>query len=173
MSETNSCMYTHPLLEALRQSPDACACASLRKATRLTTQMYDHWLAPSGLSAAQFSLLATLYYTRRVPMGRLAARLMTERSTLTRTLAPLDRRGLVEITAGHSDGRVRDVVLTAAGLEALISALPLWQRAQDALAAALGPEGWDRLRATLGETERAARRVAAECKTGNSSGSSP
>src|SRR5215471_10463189 len=131
-------MERHPVFEALRHSTDACACTALRKATRVAAQMYDRCLQPSGLTTAQFSLMAALYYARSIPMKRLAARLVMERTSLTRTLAPLERQGFVEIAPSADDARVRVVKITALGLETLISALPLWQEAQAKMEKELG-----------------------------------
>src|SRR5260221_4693482 len=140
---------THPVFEALRNSADACVCTVLRKASRASTQMYDGILEPSGLTIAQFSLLAALYYTRSIPMKKLARRLVMERTTLTRNLAPLERRNLIELVGDRDDRRIRMVTLTAQGLEALISALPYWQEAQDKMIAGLGESLWRELRSSL------------------------
>jgi len=40
---------------------------------------------------------AALYYARSIPMKKLARRLVVDRTTLTRNLAPLERRNLVEL----------------------------------------------------------------------------
>lgn len=140
---------THPVFEALRHSADACVCTVLRKASRASTQMYDRILEPSGMTIAQFSLLAALYYTRSIPMKKLAKRLVMDRTTLTRNLGPLERRNLVQLVGDPDDLRVRMVNLTAEGLEALISALPYWQQAQERMIAGLGQSLWQQLRSTL------------------------
>ena len=51
--------------------------------------------------------------------------------------------------AKRHDLRVRMVNLTAEGLEALISALPYWQQAQERMIAGLGQSLWQQLRSTL------------------------
>jgi DNA-binding MarR family transcriptional regulator len=119
--------------------------------------MYDRCLEPSGLTTAQFSLMAALYYARSIPMKRLAARLVMERTSLTRTLAPLEKKGFVEIAPSADDARVRVVKITALGLETLISALPFWQEAQAKMEKELGAAGWDQLRASLQLAVTAAR----------------
>ena len=101
-------MNTHPVFEALRNSPDACVCSVLRKAARTSTRMYDGVLAPSGLTIAQVSVLAALYYTRSIPMKKLARRLVMERTTLTRNLGPLERRNFIELVENRDDRRILD-----------------------------------------------------------------
>jgi hypothetical protein len=46
-------MYVHlnETQAALREVARACACANLRKAARVVTQLFDEVLAPSGLKA--------------------------------------------------------------------------------------------------------------------------
>ena len=51
--------------EIVKPMPDRlnfanCSCFNLRRAARRVTQVYDHALAPSGLKATQFALLAVL-----------------------------------------------------------------------------------------------------------------
>ncbi|MEO4002147.1 MarR family winged helix-turn-helix transcriptional regulator [Mesorhizobium sp. CAU 1732] len=157
----------HPVFEALRTSVDACTCASMRKATRITAQLYDRLLEPSGLTTAQFSLLAALYYADAVPMTRLAEKLVLDRSTLTRTLAPLEREGLVEVRPG-ADRRVRVVAISVRGLERLIGALPYWQEAQERLQSNLGDTEWAALRRSLQFVTSASRKSVAELPSSRS-----
>jgi DNA-binding MarR family transcriptional regulator len=111
--------------------------------------MYDRILEPSGLTIAQFSLLAALYYARSIPIKKLARRLVMDRSTLSRNLVPLERCSLVELIEDPDDLRIRKVRLTAQGLEALISALPYWQEAQEKMIAGLSEDLWQELRSSL------------------------
>ena len=126
--------------------PDApCACATLRRATRALTAAYDAALAPSGLRLTQFSVLRTLARLGPVAVTRLAAEAALDRSTMGRNLDPLERRGLVLVTAGETDGRERIARLTAAGEAAIAAALPAWRAAQDRVAALVPPDAIDSL----------------------------
>jgi len=119
-----------------------CSCFNLRRAARRVTQIYEHALAPSGLKATQFSLLAVLDGSEPgvgIAMTRLAKILGTDRTTLTRNLGLVERDGLVTINAG-ADSRSRLVVLTEAGRAALKRAAPLWARAQAKLARHIGED---------------------------------
>jgi DNA-binding MarR family transcriptional regulator len=55
-----------------------------------------------------------------------------DRTTLTANLKPLERRGLVLVTADGADRRARRMALTADGRTLLARALPLWEEAQAA-----------------------------------------
>ena len=128
-----------------------CACFNLRKAARAVTQLYEAALAPSGIHATQFSVLTALALVDSAPLSRVADGLVMDRTTLTRNLRPLVRRGWVRIEAGDEDRRERYLSLTRSGRAALDRALPLWQQAQARLhgpcrrrplgAAAGGPAG--------------------------------
>lgn len=72
-----------------------CTSATLRKATRVVTQVYDGALRPVGLRATQFNLLATLAISGDTPLTRLAEMLVMNRTTLTRNLKPLVGKGLI------------------------------------------------------------------------------
>jgi len=50
-------------------SPEACNCAQLRKASRRVTRLYDDALAPIGLGANQYSILAQLNHAGPSAIG--------------------------------------------------------------------------------------------------------
>ncbi len=134
--------------------PANCLCFNLRRAARAITRTYDLALAPAGLKATQFTVLRTAGELDGAAMSRLADRLGMDRTTLTRNLQPLERRGLVSVGAGR-DRRERPVRITEAGREVLEAALPLWEDAQSRLYSALGPVAFvsllDRLDSVAGK----------------------
>ena len=71
-----------------------------------------------------------------------------DRTSLTRNLQPLIRRGYVGESRGE-DRRRRILALTEAGLEAYEAALPVWREAQARIEARLGAERLERLLADL------------------------
>ena len=134
----------------------ACTCANLRKAARAVTQAYDSALQPSGLKATQFTMLATLDRRGGAPLTRLAEAMVMDRTTLTRNLKPLVRKGFVRIDH-EEDQRVRRIGLTPAGREVLEAARPLWERAQSRIAEGLGRRRWSGLLGDLSATLEAVR----------------
>jgi DNA-binding MarR family transcriptional regulator len=135
----------------LREVARACACANLRKAARVVTQVFDEALAPSGLRVTQFTLLVTSRLAGESTVNELAEKMVMDRTTLSRNLKPLVRSGLLEMQPGE-DGRTRLVRLTPAGERALEEAYPLWQQAQQETVSALGKE---RHEALLGDVAKA------------------
>ena len=122
----------------------SCAAANVRRASRVVSQLYAKALAPVGLEGTQFTLLIAAGATGGLPLSNLADALVMDRTTLSRNLKPLQRRGLVTVAAG-ADRRVRLVSLTPAGRALLRRALPLWQQAQERVIAALGRPRFDAL----------------------------
>jgi len=138
----------------VRRHPDPsdaardCACFNLRKAARAVTQLYEAALAPSGIRATQFSVLVALALVDAAPLSRVADGLVMDRTTLTRNLRPLARRGWVRIEAGE-DRRERNLSLTRSGRAALDRALPLWQQAQARVLDHVGGARWAGLQRDL------------------------
>ncbi|HEX6818693.1 MAG TPA: MarR family winged helix-turn-helix transcriptional regulator [Ktedonobacterales bacterium] len=133
-----------------------CACANIRRTERVITQLYDELLAPSGLSAPQFGLLATLSEVAPITINALAEKLTMDRTTLTRNLSLLAKQGMVRIEEGE-DRRTRVVVVTSRGDESLARAWPLWQDAQARVEGVLGRARFDALLAELAAVRTSAR----------------
>ncbi len=118
--------------ESQSQSPPELYCTAfrLRKATRRATQMYDHALAPFGLTVTQFGLLAMLERDGVMPIGQLADRAGMDRTSMTRTIRPLEAAGYVTLVRRSDDRRVRDVALTPKGNAIFTDGVRAWQTAQ-------------------------------------------
>jgi DNA-binding MarR family transcriptional regulator len=127
-----------------------CACFNLRKAARAITQFYDEALRPTGLRATQFSLLTATALLGSITVTRLAEIAVMERTTLTRNLRPLEKKGLINVSRGD-DQRTRVVTITQHGKEVLSKALPLWEKTQSHIVRGLGPGRWKNMRADLEE----------------------
>lgn len=126
-----------------------CNCASLRKAARRLTSFYDSQLAPSGLRATQFAILALVNEMEEVSVNAIADRLGLDRTTAGKNLRPLEQAGLVEVTSAKHDARQRAIRVTKAGNAALKVAVPLWKQAQVRFESANGAEKAAALRETL------------------------
>lgn len=125
-----------------------CACFNIRKAARVVTQFYDEALRSQSLRATQFTLLVAIRIRGPVTVKYLAETTLTDRTTLTRNLRPLEKQGLIRIEAGK-DRRERMVTLTERGHKALVRAIPLWERTQAQVARGLGQERFRRLLSDL------------------------
>jgi len=121
-----------------------CACANLRRAARVVSQLYDGVLRPSGVRLAQFTLLQALTQARGISQKQLAELLELDSTTLTRTLAYLRRKGWLRSEQG-TDRRELRLFLTMAGQREYQRVLPYWRMAQSRLRQALGEKGWNQL----------------------------
>ncbi|MBI5938935.1 MAG: winged helix-turn-helix transcriptional regulator [Caulobacterales bacterium] len=136
-------------LETTHHVRDNCLCLHAQRAARVLARRFDEALRPAGLTNGQFSLLMALNGPEPAPMGRVAALLGADRTTLTAALKPLVRDGLAEASVDPDDSRVRRLALTPAGHARLAAALPLWTRLHAAVEAELTDGDPVRLRGDL------------------------
>ncbi|MBK8619078.1 MAG: winged helix-turn-helix transcriptional regulator [Anaerolineales bacterium] len=136
-------MPKESLYEFARQAVP-CVGFNTRRATRLVTQYYDKALAPTGLRSTQYSLLNALSMLGEASMQDMSIMMAMDRTTLTRNLSPLLKKGLVKVSVG-SDRRSRPIKITPRGKSALEEALPYWQKAQSHIVDSFGADNWDQL----------------------------
>jgi DNA-binding MarR family transcriptional regulator len=118
----------------------ACVCASLRRASRSVTRLYERAL---GVSVPRFTLL---YVLNKQPLNQsmVAELLAVDRTTLTRTLGAMERSGLIR-SRTNDDKRERVWSLTTGGKQEFARVSPRWERAQDRLRKRLGADRWELL----------------------------
>src|SRR6516162_4644531 len=145
-------MYMHTLMIKRKQPPPkslvtdaraaiaACAGLNSRLAARLITQFLEHRIAGTGLSLAQFGLMAHVAAAADDTLAALTGRTGLDQTTLSRNLRALEKAGLVEIAIVETDLRRRSVWLTETGARRLEQAIPVWRKANERLAR-LAPTG--------------------------------
>lgn len=131
-----------------------CNCLALRQAARHVSQFYDQALAPHGLRTTQFSILVRLAHSGPWTVQALAARLVMDRTTLGRTIRPLERDGLVATRVDTFDRRVRALEITPEGRLRLAAAMTGWEAAQLRFETEFGIPEAVQLRRTLGAVTR-------------------
>ena len=137
---------------AMQKEPfRSCNCLALRQAARHVTQFYDLRLAPTGLRTTQFSILAKLAKLGPMTINALARELVMDRTTLGRTMLPLERDGLISVKDGTSDRRSKALAMTKAGIERMHRAARLWVGAQREFEETVGARRAAELRSLLGE----------------------
>ena len=125
-------------------------------AARVVTRAYDSALRPVGLRATQLSILVAIAIDGAISIAALANFLGMDRTTLTRNLKPLEKEGLISV-GPEGWRRSRTLGITKKGKSRLRQALPLWQRAQDALRLELGDQAWVDVRHSLDRLTQTAR----------------
>ena len=131
-----------------REIIKSCACHRARTAARVVTRAYDEVLRSVGLRATQLSVLVAVAADDAMSITALAKFMGMDRTTLTRNLRPLEREGLIRLGA-EGWHRSRNLEITKDGRSRLREALPLWNKAQQALKKKLGDRTWADVRASL------------------------
>jgi DNA-binding MarR family transcriptional regulator len=129
------------LASTARMLLDNCLCHKTRMAARSVTRAYDEALRSTGLRATQIAVLAAVGAHGALSIRSLAQSVGMDRTTLTRNLQPLERRGLVAL-APEARYRSRMLTLTEEGQRLLMEALPLWKEQQQVWRERLGQQGW-------------------------------
>ena len=119
-----------------------CLCANLRRAARALTQIYEDALRPVGLRCSQFTILQTLSLAGELTQGQMAHVLAMDSTTLTRTLAIMERQGWISRREG-ADRREWRIQLSKTGRAKFARALPQWEKAQALVRKKLGERRWD------------------------------
>ena len=117
-----------------------CMISSSRMAARAITRRYDAYLRPHGLTATQFSLLASVGLSPDLTVSELAERRGYERTTQTRNL---DKLVDMDLIASGRLGNGRISKLTPKGAALIEQLLPLWRQAQADLRAELSRDTFD------------------------------
>lgn len=128
-----------------------CMCANIRRAARAFTQRYDEALRPLGLTITQFTILQALSLAGEPTQGELGDILAMDSTTLTRTLAIMDRNGWIAKKFG-TDRRERRLHLTRVGESEFSRAVPYWRSAQETIRKRLGKQHWDDLTKLINDT---------------------
>jgi len=136
-------------------NPGGCNCLALRQAARHVTQLYDQLLAPSGLRATQYSILARLKRKGPMTINALAAELVMDRTTLGRNILPLQRDGLIAVVPGKIDRRSKEIDITAAGTARVRQGAQCWSKAQATFERSFGSKRARALRALLDDVASA------------------
>jgi DNA-binding MarR family transcriptional regulator len=131
-----------------------CACANLRRAARLVTQLYSREMGRE-IEPAQFSLLSVLSHRPGASQAPLGRALGLDKTTMSRNLRLMQRNGWIE-PALTDDQRERGFRLTPGGAKILSATRPGWLRAQAKLRTALKPGEWETMLKVFGRVAEAA-----------------
>jgi DNA-binding MarR family transcriptional regulator len=119
---------------------DQCLVLNTRMAARAVTRRYDRRLRPFGVSAAQFTILNSIARRPGRSVTEMAQSIAMERSTLSRNMDLLERKGLVT-RQGAGRGNERLCSVSEAGTALLETLLPEWRAAQVEMRELLSPPG--------------------------------
>ncbi len=135
------------------KKPSVCNCLNLRRASSALTRIYDDKLSASGLSISQFSIIKHLNYYGPLSVSELASKIRLDRTTLVRSLKPLEANGLI-IDVSQKGSRNRQLQLSDKGIAKYKEAEVFWKDAQNYLEEKLGKENLETLVPLLSMIER-------------------
>ena len=107
-------------------------------AARTLLRRYDAKLKPYGVTVQQFSLLGSIRYYPGMSVVEMAERVRIDRTSLTRNLDLLERKGLVRRVAAPGNARLCEV--TEAGEQLLVDLIEEWKLAQAKLMSELNAD---------------------------------
>jgi DNA-binding MarR family transcriptional regulator len=136
--------------ELISNVAGTCVCQKARETSRKITRIYDEALQPAGIKTTQFTMLAVISVQDNATLTELAKALGMDRTTLSRNMQPLERNGLVEVSAERYR-RARSVSISHIGVAVMETALPMWRLAQDSMQKRLGKDTWTHFQADLTE----------------------
>jgi len=135
-----------------------CIAFRVRALNRVITNLYDGALKPFGITVNQTTILAMLSLAGAAGPGKIGRALVMEKSTVSRNLERMRKKGWIEVAAG--DGATKQIIrATSEGRKLLAALYPEWERAQAAAERLLGSEGVAAIQA-LHETVRKTTRSA-------------
>jgi DNA-binding MarR family transcriptional regulator len=126
----------------VREMFDNCTASRVRLIARSVSAIYDQAVARHGVTIAQVNLVVTLADFGPSTLRKLGGFLRLERSTMSRNLDLLMKRGLVRAISSNARG-IREVAITEAGLDMIEAVLPDWRSAQTQAARLLGRDGME------------------------------
>src|SRR5450432_2265685 len=100
-----------------RKMAAECPAFRVRQASRVLAKLFDDELRPYKLQISQLPILTALamFGEGGASMSALAHALVMDRSTLTRSIQPLERAGMLRVARSVDDARARIVLLSAKG----------------------------------------------------------
>jgi DNA-binding MarR family transcriptional regulator len=116
-----------------------CIAVRLRMIHRVVTGLYDAALRPHGLRVSQMNVLTAVAGAGAVRPADLCRLLRLDKSTLSRDVERLRRRGWLEVARGD-DARSHRLRITPAGSALLAECLPAWRKAQQRARKLLGAD---------------------------------
>jgi DNA-binding MarR family transcriptional regulator len=129
-----------PVWELPLDAGSNCVGFRVRMLSRVVSSIYGEAFAPLDLKISQFGVLAMLSRQGAVAAADLCRILMMDKSTASRNLQRMGRRGWISVVDGGG-GRGQQISLTREGVQLLRTAYPLWRKAQQEAARRLGAKG--------------------------------
>ncbi len=129
-------------LSLIKMRSRQCIAVRIRLLNRMVTNIYDSALSPFGVKLNQMSILMVVYLAGEIGYDALCKRLKMEKSTASRNIERLKKKGWLTVVS-VKDGRRKYLKVTVAGEELLGKVHEAWEDAQIKAGELLGKEGTD------------------------------
>jgi DNA-binding MarR family transcriptional regulator len=140
---------------AAQTLPDLeCACATIRRAARLVTQLYSQEMGQT-IEPGQFAMLTALSRNPGATQAPIGRALGLDKTTLSRNLRVLETNGWIELTL-TDDRRTRGYRVTRTGGKMIGATQKAWTQAQTRLQEALPSGKWKKMFESLAAVSNAA-----------------
>lgn len=126
-----------------------CHCLVTRRMSRFVSKIYQDRLAPADITANDVAIFDFLSFKERMTMAELADSMLMERTTLVRTVKPLQDKGFIETSKVPGSRRELYLSLTDAGRAKKIEGEQLWEMAQGDMESRIGKDEARQLRTLL------------------------
>ena len=126
-------------LSKIKEYVNGCPVFHTRRAVRGFTRSMDELLQPTGIRVTQQHILVTIAIADPPTLTHVADELVMDRTTFTRNLRPLEKRGLIRVFPGE-DRRTRVLQLTPEGQRVMLSALEIITATGPSLEAEVGQQ---------------------------------
>lgn len=133
--ERDKCIYTFMKYD----DPKNCLTFHAQRIARSMGRQMELALQPVGLTNQQFTTLTILRQAKIMATSELAEIMGVERTTMTRNIEQMRRKGWLEPTQAE-DRRVKAFQLTKTGTDLQAEAYPLWQAQQTKFLDELGTQ---------------------------------
>jgi DNA-binding MarR family transcriptional regulator len=126
------------------EQTSSCLSYNLRKASRVVSKLYAKEMRLAPVRGPQFSLMMAIARLECPAISALAKEIGADRTTMTRNLNHLQKRGFIHVAQGK-DMRTKAVKISPRGRTALDQSISHWQKAQARVLQALGEQRRDRI----------------------------
>lgn len=113
-----------------------CIGANVRRLSRVIDGYYRSCLDGLDITENQMTILFTLSKTGLIEQGRIGEELCLERSTVSRNIKLLEKKGFISRTDAYRP----EIEISQAGTEFVEMLVPLWEQVMDELVAKLGAD---------------------------------
>ena len=114
-----------------------CIAARLRRLSRITDSYLRKELADFNITENQMNILVVMDKLGRIEQGTIGKRLVLERSTVSRGVQLLEKKGYIKRDSEYRP----EIELTSEGKELVQSFMPYWERFMDTIYDKIGASG--------------------------------